>query len=169
MCKCNDQSTKEMADAIYESFRAQDPARATPRLRAGIEEAIKFAMLIGSVQLLMGILAAPRFREKVFQKVPDRRAVLDLLDRYTAEVSTADIAPDAPDLRTIEPTRQMRALLETWEFSLDIPEPIVQVARAWLAARETPEPPEGWDEWPGPEDMPPPQFELPAPPSRGGP
>ncbi|XXX78576.1 hypothetical protein WMF30_07355 [Sorangium sp. So ce134] len=167
MCKCNDQSTKEMADAIYESFKAQDPAYATPRLRAGIEEVIEFATLIGSVQLLMGILAAPRFREKVFQKAPNREAILDLLDRYTAAISKANIAPDAPDLRTIEPTRQMRALLETWEFSLDVPEPIVSVARAWLAAHETSEPPEGWDEWPGPEDMP--QFELPEQPSRGGP
>ncbi|WP_437336320.1 hypothetical protein [Sorangium sp. So ce394] len=167
MCKCNAQSQQEMADAIYESFKAQDPANATPQLRAGIDEVIKFATLIGSVQLLMGILAAPRFREKVFPKAPNREAVLDLLDRYTAAISTANIAPDAPDLRTIEPTRQMRALLETWELSLDVPEPIVSVARAWLAAHETSEPPEGWDEWPGPEDMP--QFEIPAQPSRDGP
>ncbi|WP_437652905.1 hypothetical protein [Sorangium sp. So ce1182] len=168
MCKCNDQSTKEMADAIYESFKAQDPAHATPQLRAGIEEVIKFATLIGSVQLLMGILAAPRFREKVFQKAPSREAVLDLLDRYTAAISTANMASDAPDLRTIEPTRQMRALMESWEFSLNVPEPIVTVARAWLAAYETTEPPDGWDEWPGPEDMPP-HVEFPEPPSRGGP
>ncbi|XXT21424.1 hypothetical protein WME94_07660 [Sorangium sp. So ce429] len=168
MCKCNDHSTMEMADAIYESFKAQDPAYATPRLKAGIEEGIKFLTLIASVQLLMGILAAPRFREKVFQKAPNRDAVLDLLDRYTAAISTANIAPDAPDLRTIEPTRQMRALLETWELSLDVPAPIVTVARAWLAAHETPEPPEGWEEWPG-LDVVPPQFEFPEQPSRGGP
>ncbi|WP_437939132.1 hypothetical protein [Sorangium sp. So ce341] len=46
MCKCNAQSQQEMADAIYESLKAQDPANATPRLRAGIDEVIKFATLM---------------------------------------------------------------------------------------------------------------------------
>ncbi|WP_437279928.1 hypothetical protein WME90_05050 [Sorangium sp. So ce375] len=157
-----------MADAIYESFKAQDPTYATPRTKAGIDEAIRFATLVATVQLTMGILAARRFRAKVVQKAPMRDKLLDLLDRYLVAVTTVNTAADAPILRTIELTRQMRGLLETWEFSLDAPEPIVSVARAWLAAYETPEPPEGWDEWPGLDVVPPP-FELAEQPSRGGP
>ncbi|MGK4007254.1 hypothetical protein WMF31_31825 [Sorangium sp. So ce1036] len=167
MCKRDEECIQELADAIYESFKAQDPAYATPRAKAGIDEAIKFATLVATVQLTMGVLAARRFRAKYVQKAPTRDKLLDLLDRYLVAMTTVNIAADAPILRTIEPTRQMRALLETWEFNLDVPEPIVQVARAWLAADEIPEPPEGWDDWPGPEDMP--QFEFPEQPSRGGP
>lgn len=147
-----------MAGAIYESFKAQDPTYATPRTKAGIDEAIRFATLVATVQLTMGVLAARRFRAKYVQKAPMQDKLLDLLDRYLVATITVNIAADAPILRTIELTRQMRGLLETWEFDLNVPEPIAQVARAWLAAYETPEPPEGWDEWPGPEDMPP--FEL---------
>ncbi|WP_437725760.1 hypothetical protein [Sorangium sp. So ce861] len=156
-----------MADAIYESFKAQDPANATPRIRAWVDETVKMATCIASVQLLMGIFAAPRFREKVLQKAPSREAVFDLLDRYLAVAASDQWADGSSAPRTIEPTRQIRALLETWEFRLDVPEPIVQVARAWLAADEIPEPPEGWDEWPGLDVVP--QFELPEQPSRGGP
>ncbi|WP_437914913.1 hypothetical protein WME73_04955 [Sorangium sp. So ce302] len=168
MCKCNDASRQETADAIYESFKARDPAYATPRVRAWIEQSIESATCIASVQLLMGILAAPRYRKKVFQRAPDREALFDLLDKYLALAASDGWADGSSVPRTIELTRQMRALLETWEFSLDVPEPIVSVARAWLAAYETPEPPEGWDQWPG-LDVVPPQFAIPEQPSRGGP
>lgn len=168
MCKCNDPSRQDMADAIYESFKARDPTRATPRLRAWIEQTIESATCIASVQLLMGILAAPRYRKKVFKTPPNREAIFDLLDQYLALAASDGWADTSSVPRTIEPTRQMRALLETWELSMDVPEPIVTVARAWLAADEIPEPPEGWDEWPG-LDVVPPQFEIPGQPSRDGP
>lgn len=167
MCKRDERLAHELADEVYDSFKALDPAYATPRVRAGLEEASKHLMLGATVQLVMAVLAARRFREKFIKKAPTRQELLDLVDRYLAAMATVNMAADAPRLRTIEPTRQMRALLETWEFSPNVPEPIAQVAQAWLVADEIPEPPEGWDEWPGPEDMP--QFELAEQSSRGGP
>ncbi|WP_438018377.1 hypothetical protein WMF18_04580 [Sorangium sp. So ce315] len=95
-----------MADAIYESFKAQDPASATPRLRAWLDETVKTATCIASVQLLMVIFAAPRFRDKVFQKAPDREAVFDFLDRYLAVASSdgwADWSKYAADHRAHTP------------------------------------------------------------------
>ncbi|WP_437336321.1 hypothetical protein [Sorangium sp. So ce394] len=109
---------------------------------------------MATVELVIGVLAARRFREKFALKAPTREELLELLDRYLAAISTVNMAPTAPALRTTEPTRKLRALLETWEFSLDVPEPIVRLARAWLAANGIDEPPEGWDDWPGPDDAP---------------
>ncbi|WP_437636702.1 hypothetical protein [Sorangium sp. So ce854] len=153
MLKHDELAAHELADVVYESFKAQDTAYATPRVRAGLQEVSRDLMLVATAQLVMGILAARRFREKFVQKPPTREELLDLLERYLASV--ASDPPSHPKYqRTVEPTRQMRALLEAWEFNLDVPEPIVTVARAWLAAYETPEPPEGWDDWPGPEDAP---------------
>ncbi|MGK3990459.1 hypothetical protein WMF37_06705 [Sorangium sp. So ce291] len=153
MTKRDDQAAHELADEVYESFKALDPAYATPRVRAGLQEVCKHLMLAVNAELVMGILAARRYREKFLVRVPTREELLDLLDRYLASVA-ADPRPHPRYQRTVEPTRQMRALLETWEFSLDVPEPIVKVARAWLAANEIDEPPEGWDDWPGPDDAP---------------
>ncbi|XXT21425.1 hypothetical protein WME94_07665 [Sorangium sp. So ce429] len=153
MIKHDELAAHELADVVYESFKAPDTAYATPRVRAGLQEVCKHLMLVVTVQLVMGALAARRFREKLVQKPPKREELLDLLDRYLASI-VSDPPSHPKYQRTVGPTRQMRALLENWELSLDVPAPIVTVARAWLAAYETPEPPEGWDDWPGPDDAP---------------
>ena len=79
-----------------------------------------------------------------------------MFDDYLALLEGGGLTPiDGSDpifLRIEDATRRLRALLETWTWSRQAPEPIVQVAREWLAAYRLPEPAEGWDQWTGPDD-----------------
>ncbi|KYF73688.1 hypothetical protein BE17_16460 [Sorangium cellulosum] len=106
---------------------------------------------------LMPAFAAPRYLARGNPDVrPTPEQLLGLFDKYISLLDywkrTTTNIQDHEFLRTEEATRRLRALLETWEWSLEAPAPIVQVARDWLAAYGAREPAEGWDQWLGPEE-----------------
>ncbi|WP_437645106.1 hypothetical protein [Sorangium sp. So ce362] len=148
-----DEELRRAALAAAHELATKEPER----WKASWDELGEVMGTLFGVLNLMYAFAAPRYLARGNpDKRPTPEQLLGLFNKYIALLdswkrTTTDIH-DHEFLRTEDATRRLRALLETWEFSLEAPAPIVQAARDWLAAYGEHEPAEGWDQWVGPEE-----------------
>ncbi|UQA60221.1 hypothetical protein [Polyangium aurulentum] len=111
------------------------------------EEALKRAQVlvvasVGVINLATG-LAAPRILGGV-ERMPPKVEMVHAVDVYLAHLQLMERTSLE---ETEEPARILRAKLQAWTPSRDVPTDIVQAARALLRAFGIIEPPQGWDKF----------------------
>lgn len=109
---------------------------------------------------VMGLFAAPRWAAKL-GRVPTQECMLKHLDAYLV-VSPHMTAPigHAPRPDTTPYALRLRELFSAWTPSVEVPQEVVQAAREFLAAFGITGPDEGWDDFAGfPDDPPPDQID----------
>jgi hypothetical protein len=106
----------------------------------------------------LGVLAAPRVAAKV-EKWPTRAQLQEMLDVYLQFVDRCKGSTMLANQETVqtEPhALKLRELFSTWTPSANVPPEIMLTSRTLIETSGLGAPDEGWDQWEGPPDEPPP-------------